>query len=188
MEKQPIDEAQLRERFCAALKQLWSRGLIVGDDGMLCCEVHRRRYLAAPTGVRRADLTPGDLICVDIGGENVQGGEGIDTDLWQPHRDVYQTHLDESGGTLGASAIVEPTRVMALLAKQPGADRLELGATSIAVVDGRDAGSIRRALTDATEAILRGRGLFVAAANLPALLNRIERIDHEAAVRLAAGG
>ena len=46
-------------------------------------------------------------------------------------------------------------------------------------------------LSDKTEVLFRGhgpgRGLFLAAADLPTLLNRIERIDLSAAVMLAAG-
>ncbi len=181
-----MDESQLRERFCAALRQLWTRGLIVGSDGMLCCEVHRRRYLTAPTGKRRIDLKPDDLICVDIGGENVQGGEGVEANLWQPHRDVYQTHMDDSGVTLGASAIVEPANVLSLLTREHGAAQVELNGQPIPVVDGQDAGAIRSALTGSTEAMILGRGLFVAAADLPGLLDRIERLDHAAAVALGA--
>ncbi len=183
-----MDETQLRERLCEALRQLWMRGMIVGADGMLCCEAHRRRYLATPIGQRRVDLGPDDLICVDIGGENVQGGEGIPLEVWQPHRDVYQTHMDPSGVTLGASAIIEPANVLALLSRCDGAERLDLGGgESIPVVGRDDAAALRQVLAESTEAVLCGRGLFVAAADLPGLLNRIERIDFAAAVRLAAG-
>lgn len=184
-----MDETQLRERFCKALRQLWTRGMIVGADGMLCCEVHRRRYLTTPIGKRRVDLDTDDLICVDIGGENVQGGEGIPIELWQPHRDVYQTHMDPSGETLGASAVIEPPNVLALLSRCEGSERLDLGGgDSIPVVTDDDTAALRQVLTDSTEAVLCGRGLFVAAEDLPSLLNRIERIDFAAAVRLAAGG
>jgi ribulose-5-phosphate 4-epimerase/fuculose-1-phosphate aldolase len=182
-----MDEVQLRERFCEALRQLWTRGMIVGADGMLCCEAHRRRYLATPVGKRRVDLGPGDLICVDIGGESVDGGAGIPIDLWQPHRDAYQAHMDPSGETLGASAVVEPANVLALLSRCDGAERLDLGGESIPIVDGKDDRTLRAVLTDSKDVILKGRGLFVAAAGLPELLNRIERIDLAAAVRLAAG-
>ncbi len=192
-----MDETQIREQFCQAVHQLWTRGMIVGADGMLCCEVHRRRYLVTPTGQRRIDLTPGDLICVDIGGENVYGGEGIEPEIWQPHRDVYQSHLCAEGMTLGASAVIEPANVLALLSRQNGAERLDLGnGDRIPVVDRDDDKALRAVLTDSTDAVFCsagddrgcGRGLFVAAADLAGLLNRIERIDLSAAVRLACGG
>lgn len=192
-----MDEMQLREQFCLAVRQLWTRGMIVGADGLLCCEVHRRRYLVTPVGPRRIDLLPTDLICVDIGGENVHGGPGIPPELWQPHRDAFQTHLDPAGVTLGASALVEPPNVLALLSKQDGAQRLDLGGgESIPIVDGDDDQTLRQALSASTDAVLRGqlrgqlrgRGLFVAAADLAQTLNRIERIELAATVRLAGGG
>ena len=182
-----MDELLLREQFISALRQLWSRGLIVGSDGMLCCEAHRRRYLVTPVGKRRADLSPEDLICVDIGGENVLGGEGVLPELWQPHRDVYQTHMNESGMTLKASAIVESVDVMALMNMQEMGDPLDLGSESIPIVNGKDAGAMRAALAESTEAVLCGRGLFVAGEDLPSLLNRIERICHAVSIRLALG-
>ncbi len=183
------DETQLRERFCLAVRQLWTRGMIVGADGLLCCEVHRRRYLVTPVGRRRIDLQPQDLTCVDIGGESVHGGEGIPPELWQPHRDVYQSHLDPAGVTLGASAMVEPANVLALLSRQGGADRLDIGnGESIPIVAGDDAQALQGVLTDSTEVVLRGKGLFVAGADLAGLLNRIERIELAAAVKLAADG
>lgn len=188
-----MDEALIRERFCEAVRQLWTRGMIVGADGLVSCEVHRRRYLATPIGRRRIDLQPDDLICVDIGGESVHGGEGVPLKLWQPHRDVYQSHTDPGDKMLGASALIEPANVLALLSKQQGADRLDLGhGQSIAVVDRDNDEAMREALSDSAEALLRshesGTALFIAAADLSALLNRIERIDLMAAVKLAAGG
>jgi Class II Aldolase and Adducin N-terminal domain len=191
-----MDEVQMRERFCQAVGQLWTRGMIVGADGLLSCGVHRRRYLVTPIGKRRIDLGPDDLICVDIGGENVHGGEGIPPGLWQPHRDVYQSPINPSGVMLGASALIEPANVLALLSRQDGAGRLELGnGETIPVVDGEDGRLLQEALTQSTEAVLSGRGahggpcrgLLVAAADLAGLMNRIERIDLAAAVRLAAG-
>jgi len=183
-----MDETQLRERFCQAVRQLWTRGMIVGADGLVCCEVHRRRYLVTPVGERRIDLRPDDLTCVDIGGENVHGGEGIPPEVWQPHRDVYQSHLDPSGPTIGASALVEPANVLALLSNQDGADRLDLGGgESIPIVQGEDAQGLRQTLSASSDVVLRGRGLFVAAADLALTLNRIERIELAATVRLAMG-
>lgn len=187
-----MDETQLREKFCLALRQLWTRGMIVGADGFLSCEVHRRRYLATPAGRRRVDLEPADLICVDIGGDNVNSGEGVPMDIWQPHRDAYQTHLDPAAGTLSATAMIEPANVLALLSKQDGQAELNLGAGGkVPIVNTAVDASLKHVLADKTEVLFRGhgpgRGLFIAAVDLPTLLNRIERIDLSAAVMLAAG-
>lgn len=190
-----MDETQVREQLCQALRQLWTRGMLVGCDGLLSCEVHRRRYLVTPVGRRRIDLEPGDLVCVDIGGENVHGDEGIPLGQWQPHRDVYQSHVGDAGVGLGASALIEPANILALLSRDDGADRLDLGCgESLKVVDGGNPGAVSEALSSSTEIVLRGAGepgargsLLVAAADLSSLLNRIERIDLFAAVKLAGG-
>ncbi|GAB4196834.1 MAG: hypothetical protein Kow00105_10930 [Phycisphaeraceae bacterium] len=186
-----MDEAQLREHFCRALNQLWMRGMIVGCDGLLSCEVHRRRYLVTPMGIRRVDLKPDDLICVDIGGENVQGGEGIPPETWQPHRDAYQTHLDPTGSGLRASAFIEPAHVLALLGRYDGQPQMDLCCGPVPILDGADAGKVRETLAENTEAVIRypnHSGLFVAATDLPKLLNRIERLDLSAAIQLAGQG
>lgn len=187
-----MDETQLREKFCSALRQLWTRGMLVGADGFLSCEVHRRRYLVTPTGRRRIDLQPADLLCVDIGGDNVHGGEGVPMNIWQPHRDAYQTHLDPAAGTLGATALIEPANVLALLSKRDGPMELNLGAGgTIPIVNTAVDASLKHVLSNHTEVLFRGhgpgRGLFLAAADLPTLLNRIERIDLSASVMLTAG-
>jgi len=187
-----MDEALIREQFCQAVRQLWTRGMIVGADGMVSCEVHRRRYLVTPVGMRRSDLNPEDLMCVDIGGENVYGGEAVPIKLWQPHRDVYQSHTDPSGMMLSASAVIEPANVLALLNKHSGSDQLDLGnGHAIPIIDAENDGVIRETLSHSTEAVLRsnetGPELFIAATDLSALLNRIERIDLLAAVKLAGG-
>ncbi len=180
-----MDEQAIREQFCQAINQLWTRGWIIGADGMLCSELHRRRYLVAPVGKRRIDLKPDDLTCVDIGGEDVHGGENLPTDLWQPHRDVYQTHINEDGTSLKASAEIESVKIATLLKMQAGCDRLELCGESIPVINGQDNNAMRDVLGKSTEAVLMGRGLFLAADDLPSLLNRIERIDYLAALKLA---
>ncbi len=187
-----MDEGQVREQLCQAVRQLWTRGMLVGCDGLLSCEVHRRRYLVTPIGHRRIDLDPNDLVCVDIGGENVHGGEGIPLNQWQPHRDVYQSHTDPGDTMLGASALIEPANILALLTRNDGADRLDLGCDeSLKVVDADNPEAVREALSSSAEVVLRGSGargsLLVAAADLSSLLNRIERIDLFAAVKLAGG-
>ncbi len=181
-----MDETRLREQLCQAVGQLWTRGMIVGADGMVCAEVHRRRYLATPVGLRRIDLTPNDLICVDIGGENVQGGEGIPIKLWQPHRDIFQSRSDPADDVLRASALIEPPHIMALLASRDGVTELDLGlGAAVPVVEQDDDPALRQALQDATEAVLRGRGLLVASTDLAQTLNRIERIEMAASIQLA---
>ena len=54
-------EETLDQQICNVAHQLWLRGLISGGDGLISAELHRRRYLVAPPGVRRSDLKPRNL-------------------------------------------------------------------------------------------------------------------------------
>jgi len=184
-----MDEAQLRKQVCRAVKQLWMRGMLVGEDGLVCAEVHRRRYLVTPPGRRLADIEPAELICVDIGGENVQGGVGVPPNQWRVHRDMFQSRTGPEDEPLGASVLVEPPNIMALLNRQNGASAIDLGfADPIPVVEAEQDKAMRLEKTSATDSLIRGEGLFVASADLASVINRVERIDAAAAVRLAAGG
>ena len=184
-----MDEAQLREQICRAVKQLWMRGMLVGAEGLVCAEVHRRRYLVTPPGRRMADIEPADLICVDIGGENVQGGEGVPPGRWRVHRDVFQSRYNLNDEPLSASILVEPPNVLALVKQLDGVSDLDLGfAHRIPVVQAEQDKAIPLEQTGTTDALIRGEGLFVASVDLATALNRVERIDAAAAVLLAAGG
>src|SRR5690606_13050578 len=93
-------------------------------------ELHRRRFLVTPPGQRRAHLLPEDIICVDMGGREIQGGTGLDETQWQSHRAAYKTSLDDTGqprpgATVKATIFSEPPLVLALLRLAP-ADRAEL--------------------------------------------------------------
>ena len=90
----PTDEEKLRREVCQAAQQLWVRGLIAGDRGLVSAELNRRRYLTTPLRKRRADLQPDDLLCVDVGGESIQATHGLDPPQWMPHRLAYQARVD----------------------------------------------------------------------------------------------
>ena len=183
-----MDEALLRERVCRGVKQLWSRGMLVGADGLVCAEIHRKRYLVTPPGLRRADTEPNDLICVDIGGENINHGAGVPLEQWRLHRNAFQAQDPAKNLNFGASVLVEPPHILALLEKQTGAGSLDLGfAHPIPIVDDDHDPSAQSHQGGAVDLLIRGKGLFIAGADLASVLNRIERLEAAAAVRLAGG-
>jgi ribulose-5-phosphate 4-epimerase/fuculose-1-phosphate aldolase len=183
-----MDETLLRKQVCRAVNQLWMRGMLVGADGLVCAEVHRRRYLVTAPGRRMIDIEPAELICVDIGGENVHGGEGVPPRQWRIHRDVFQSHASAGDKPLGASILCEPPNVMALVGRHHGESGLDLGfAHRVPVLDAGQDMTMHLQHTDTTDTLIRGEGLFVAAVDLATAMNRVERIDAAAAVRLAAG-
>ncbi len=85
-----MDDQSLRIAVCAAAHQLWQRGLLAGDGGLLSVQLHRRRFMVTPTGRRRADLRPEDLVGVGLSGSDLTDGRGVPTELWLPHRIAYE--------------------------------------------------------------------------------------------------
>lgn len=193
-----MDEHRLRQQICQAAQQLWMRGLIVGDAGVITVELHRRRFLSTPPNLRRANLQPDDIICVDMGGLNIQGGPGLDEPQWQPHRAAYKSNLDESGQpatngrhpAAGATILAEPPIVQALIQMLPdGQTELTLpGCAPVIMLAGHDEQAVTDAVRQGHLIAIRGTGVLAAAGDLASALNRIERVDHAARIALATGG
>ena len=192
-----MDETHLRQQIFQATQQLWSRGLIVGDAGFVTAELHRRRFLATPPDIRRANLQPDDVICVDMGGLNIQGGTGLSETQWQLHRAAYKANLDDAGQPIAngrqrgifATILAEPPLVIASIRMQPAdSDSLQLpGCDPVPLLDSHDEQAVTDAVRQGPLVAIRDAGLLAAASDLPSALNAIERLDHAARIQLATG-
>lgn len=199
-----MDEARLRQQVCQAAYQLWIRGLITGDSGLVTAELHRRRYLTTPQHARRAQLAPEDIITVDVGGLNIQGGSGISEAGWRLHRIAYRSGM---GGDLGDSpgpgndgkrrlisstVLADPPIVLALMRLLP-ADAATLPlpglpGPAVPVVEADDESGIAQGLRASTGVAVRHVGLLAACETLASALNWLERVEHHARIELATGG
>jgi ribulose-5-phosphate 4-epimerase/fuculose-1-phosphate aldolase len=188
-----MDEMVLREYVCQAAYQLWLRGLIVGDGGLVSVETHRHRYLATPPGRRRSMLRATDLVCVDVGGMDVEGGASIDPAAWRLHRLAYQVARPEMGAEpfsnhceIHATALVTPVNLLAQMRWNPDAAALELGAVgTLPLVEAKDDHGVQGALMREGAVAIRGVGLLTAGTDLAGLLNRIESLEHAAEIEVA---
>jgi len=189
------EEAQVRNSLCQAAQQLWMRGLLVADGGLVSAEVHRRRYLATPAGRRRADLRPDQLITVDLGGVNVQPEPGITEDHWRPHRIAYQIGMyadpaaREGARPIGGTVLANPPAAEAMLALLPESPRLDpVGHPAIPVVSYHDGErGLEEAISGSVVIAIRDVGLFAAHRSLHAAVNAIERAAHALGVTLLTG-
>jgi L-fuculose-phosphate aldolase len=59
-----VDEGRIREVIVAAGRRLGARGLIAGAEGNLSVRLDDDRVLVTPTGLRKDELEPGDLVVV----------------------------------------------------------------------------------------------------------------------------
>jgi ribulose-5-phosphate 4-epimerase/fuculose-1-phosphate aldolase len=177
-----MDEQQLRTALCQVAYQLWVRGLVVADEGFVSTVVHRRRYLVTPSAVRRAELQPGQLPCVNLAGETVHGHAQIDPQTWHPHALIYRAGDDRVGATI----LIAPPSTTALLHLHPDADQLPLpGVEAVAVFEKDAEGAMAQALTRAAAIALRGTGILSAGPDLAAALNAVERVERAASIQLA---
>ncbi len=183
-----MNEAYLRELVCQTSHQLWLRGLVAGEGGLVSVEVHRRRYLVTPPGARRAALSPEQVMCVDMGGQSIQDEASVEEAAWRPHRLAYQASLErglETGDdrqAVGASILATPPGVLAAV-------RCGLGeALSVASVAGDDEAALRAALAAHRAIALSGLGLLSLGATLAEAHNRVEQLELAAAIELAAAG
>lgn len=185
---------QLRQQVCEAARQLWLKGLIVGDGGLVCAEVHRRRFMVTPPGRRRGDLRESDLRIVDIGGMELGEERVLDEAIWRAHRIAYQIGVERQAagteqdlGAFRASVHATPPMTLALIRMNNGASSLALhGLPSLAIVNPEDEATLKTQLEHSAAASLgRDGGVFCAAADVWDAVNLIERIEHAATIEMA---
>jgi len=159
----------------------------VGDAGLLSAEVHRRRYLITPPGLRRSNLAGDDLIIVDVGGDEVSGQSRLDPLRWLPHRLAYQIDPAADGSPVAATALALPPNTMALMMIHVGRDaELKLpGVPPLPMVGIDDEPNLRRALATRQAVGLPNLGVLTIGHDLSGVLGSLEWIEHAATVELA---
>ncbi|MEX0774271.1 MAG: class II aldolase/adducin family protein [Phycisphaeraceae bacterium] len=200
-----MEDQALRESLCRGAAQLWMRGLIVGDGGLVSTEAGRRRFLVTPLGRRRSGLRPEELLLVDIGGADVAGGPGIPPQLWRPHRLAYQSLRDNDADhpvdhpPVHATVLATPPSAMALALLHPDMPLLQCASFGPAMglepdeqrlhaLDAGDEPALRDALLHQRIVLLRGLGVLTAAGTLEEALNLIEGVEYAASLTLACAG
>lgn len=90
-----FDEAALRAAICAAGRRLGSRGLISAGEGNLSIRLPGSTLLTTPTGRRKDELDPEDLVVValDASAGPDPSGPKPSSDI-AIHRAIYQARVD----------------------------------------------------------------------------------------------
>jgi len=193
-----MDEHLVRQAVAKTAHELWLRGLMVGDGGLVCAELNRRRYLVTPPGTRRAGLDPQAAMIVDLSGEACHGTrpQSIAPRLWQPCMLALQASARQDPqairdtGTAGvpeirACIICTPPSLTAV-SRLSENDTLNLNnGQALPIIEYDNAQALTGALGETKAVWLRGIGLFVPAASLPTAANIAEHFEHEATITLA---
>ena len=176
-----MDDHSLRAALCAAAQQLWQRGLIAGDGGLLSVQLHRRRFLVTPGGKRRADMRPEDLVGVGLSGSDLTEGRGVASEMWLPHRIAYEVGEagDDPRGRRDAAEASPPSTSRGRFIPPPSVTAATVLATPphvLAVLQ------LARSRPDAPRALVKPQRLIFAGQGLRLPLSRP---DDEATLRRA---
>jgi L-fuculose-phosphate aldolase len=93
--KTASEEAGLRRQIVAISSRMYARNYIHGRAGNITARISKQEVLATPAGVKKADLTPNELVVVDLEGQLRQGLPGLKPTSELPmHLEVYRQRAD----------------------------------------------------------------------------------------------
>jgi L-fuculose-phosphate aldolase len=85
----------LREELCSISAQMERKGFIAGNDGNISVRLEDGNFLITPTGVRKSDLKPEELLIADPGGEVLDGPDYLRlTSEFRMHLRIYEVRPD----------------------------------------------------------------------------------------------
>jgi ribulose-5-phosphate 4-epimerase/fuculose-1-phosphate aldolase len=116
-----VDEGRLRDAIVAAGRRLGARGLIAASEGNLSIRLPDHRLLVTPSGRRKDELEPADLVVVGLRGDaGADDGARPSSDL-AIHRAVLLARPD---ATSVAHAHLPATMALTLAGLAPDATAL----------------------------------------------------------------
>lgn len=185
------DEARLRDAIVAAGRRLGSRGLISAGEGNLSVRLDDERLLMTPSGRRKDELAPGDVLVVPViaePGETFPPGRPRPSSDLAIHRAAYaarpdalavvHAHLPASLALTLAGEIPDPQALPETAHFIPRLPYLRFGAMGSAEL----AADVARALTDADEplpgaVLLERHGAVAVGTTLDEAVDRLELVE-----------
>jgi len=68
-----LSEDQKRELLCEIGRRCWQKGFVEANGGNISCRLDQNRVLASPTFISKGQMTPDDLVVVDLDGNQISG-------------------------------------------------------------------------------------------------------------------
>lgn len=82
-----------KEAICKVGKRMYEKGLVVANDGNISWRIADNEVLVTPSGVCKADMTPGMIIKMDMDGNILEGTDKPSSEL-MIHLRVYRALPD----------------------------------------------------------------------------------------------
>ena len=186
-----MDEARVREAIVAAGRRLGARGLISAGEGNLSVRIDADRLLMTPSGRRKDELTPADVLVVPLvapAGETFPPGAPRPSSDIAIHRAAYaarpdvlavgHAHLPASMGLPLAGEIPDPQALPEtahFIPRLPYVPFRVMGSAELAA-------DVARALSDADEplpgaVLLERHGAVAVGATLDQAVDRLELVE-----------
>lgn len=89
-----MTETCMREELIAVCRRLDGAGLVAATDGNISCRLGDDRILITPSGARKGELTPLDLVLVDLNNGSILAGQGRASSEIRMHFLVYRRRAD----------------------------------------------------------------------------------------------
>ena len=186
-----MDERRLREALVAAGRRLGSRGLVSAGEGNLSVRLGAATVLMTPSGQRKDELGPGDLLVVPVvmpAGETWAPGRARPSSDIAIHRAAYaarpdvqaivHAHLPASMALTLAGEVPDPQDLPETAHFIPRLPYLPLRTMGSAEL----AADVARALTSAPEpfpgaVLLERHGAVAVGTTLDEAVNRLELVE-----------
>lgn len=184
-------ERDLRYLVCELGRRLYAKNYVAATDGNLSVRLHDGRFLVTPSGVSKGFMAPEHLLIADGEGRLLKG-EGKVTSEFFTHLAAYEERED-------VLAVIHAHPPMCTAVTLAGIDmRVPLLPEVVAAVGGvptcpyatpgtpEGADAVREAIRTADAVLLDRHGSLTVGKTLMDAYNKLEKIEHAAAILLAA--
>ena len=186
-----VSQLLIRARIVWALKYMEKKGLNYGYSGNMSARAAPDAYLITPSGVRKAEVKPEDLLLVDGEGRIIEGAGKPSVEL-PLHLAIYKVRPDVNA-IIHAHPIYATVLSVLRLDLEPIVEELALYVGgSVRVADYAPSGTeklaenVLRALGDRNAAILANHGILACGNDVDEALNVLECVERAAQIYLLA--
>jgi L-fuculose-phosphate aldolase len=190
----PVPDRQaLGQAISQVCRRLYDRGLVAGPDGNVSVRLSDQSILVTPSGLSKVDVTPDDLVIVNLDGKVLDGGRAPSSELGM-HLRIYRRRDDvravvhahpptATGFAVAGESFMAPVLPEVIL---------QMGKGAVPLVPYATPGT--EELPDAMEPFLGAYDAFLLAnhgattvgSTLVAAHQRMESLEHAARILLAA--
>ncbi len=186
-----MSEEPLRRELAALCRSLHARGWVANHDGNVSVRLDDERFLASPTAVSKADVSPESLIVVDADGKVVSGTRRVFSEI-SLHLACFRARPDvrwvvhahpptATGWAVTGRSFFDPPFMA-----EPVVSLGERIPVVPFMAPGSDPGPLAEAVSEVDAVLLGGHGALAVAADAETAYLRIELVEHLARIALVA--